>query len=71
MLHEQLTAVETAIREAAVRIERQQAFIAEFETRGYDLRAPLTLLSCLLVNLRTLEQQRRDLLVHTEDVVVI
>ena len=71
MRHEQLAVIEAAIQDAAVRIKRQQAFVADFQTRGYDLRAPLTLLSCMLINLRTLEQQRRDLLVRIEDVVAV
>lgn len=71
MHHEQLAVVDEAIQEAGVRIKRQQAFITEFETKGYDIRAPLTLLSCMLINLRTLEHQRRDLLVRIEDVVAM
>jgi hypothetical protein len=71
MRHEELAVIETAIQEASVRIKRQQAFIADFQSRGYDLRAPLMLLSCMLVNLRTLEKQRRDLLVRIEDVVAV
>jgi hypothetical protein len=71
MRHEQLAVIDAAIQDAAVRIKRQQAFVADFQTRGYDLRAPLTLLSCMLINLRTLEQQRRDLLVRIEDVVAV
>ena len=55
-----LTQIEFAIAEAVGRIERQRQMIAEFQSRGYDVRAPLTLLACLLVNLRTLEDKRRD-----------
>jgi hypothetical protein len=71
MRHEQLEVVDAAIRDAGIRIKRQQAFIAEFEAKGYDLRAPLTLLSCMLINLRTLEQQRHNLLARIEDVVAM
>lgn len=55
-----LTQIESAIAEAVARIGRQRQMIAEFQTRGYDVRAPLTLLACLLVNLRTLEDKRRE-----------
>jgi hypothetical protein len=68
---EQLAFIDAAIRDAGMRIKRQQAFVAEFQSKGYDLRAALTLLSCMLINLRTLEQQRRDLLVRIEDVVAM
>ena len=71
MRHEQLAVIDAAIRDAGIRIKRQQAFITEFEAKGYDLRAPLTLLSCMLINLRTLEQQRHNLLVRIEDVVAM
>lgn len=71
MHHEQLAVIDTAIQEAGVRIKRQQAFVSEFEAKGYDIRAPLTLLSCMLINLRTLEQQRRDLLVRMDDVAAM
>ncbi len=33
--------------------------IADFDARGYDVRAPLTLLASLLLNLRRLEDARR------------
>lgn len=55
-----LTQIESAISEAVARIERQRQMIGEFQARGYDVRAPLTLLACLLVNLRTLEDKRRE-----------
>jgi hypothetical protein len=34
--------------------------IADFHARGYDVRAPLTLLASLLLNLRRLEDRRRE-----------
>jgi hypothetical protein len=55
-----LTQIETAIAEALARIDRQRQMITHFQACGYDVRAPLTLLSCLLINLRTLEDKRRD-----------
>jgi len=55
-----LTRIESAIAEAVTRIERQRQMIADFQSQGYDVRAPLTLLACLLVNLRTLEDKRRE-----------
>lgn len=55
-----LTQIEAAIAEAVARIERQRQMIGEFQARGYDVRAPLTLLACLLVNLRMLEDKRRE-----------
>jgi hypothetical protein len=64
-----LTQIETAINEAVGRIERQRQMIAEFETRGYDVSAPLKLLSCLIVNLRALEDRRRQQL--NSDVVAL
>ncbi len=57
---EMLAQLESAVAEAVARIERQRQIIAEFQSRGYDVRAPLTLLACLLVNLRTLEDKRRE-----------
>ena len=56
---ETLSQIETAIAEALARIERQRQMIAEFHTRGYDVRAPLALLASLLLNLRRLEDARR------------
>ena len=55
-----LTRIESAIAEAVTRIEHQRQMIADFQSQGYDMRPPLTLLSCLLVNLRTLEDKRRE-----------
>ena len=55
-----LTRIESAIAEAVTRIEHQRQMIADFQSQGYDVRAPLTLLACLLVNLRTLEDKRRE-----------
>jgi hypothetical protein len=55
-----LRQIEAAIAEALMRIERQRQMIADFQSRGYDVRAPLTLLACLLVNLRRLEDKRRE-----------
>jgi hypothetical protein len=53
-----LSEIETAIAEAFERVERQRRLISEFQAKGYDVTAPTTLLSCLLVNLRTLEDRR-------------
>jgi hypothetical protein len=55
-----LNQIETAIAEALARIERQRQMIADFHARGYDVRAPLTLLASLLLNLRRLEDRRRE-----------
>jgi hypothetical protein len=55
-----LTRIESAIAEAVTRIEHQRQMIADFRSQGYDVRTPLTLLACLLVNLRTLEDKRRE-----------
>jgi hypothetical protein len=72
MHFETLAHVDAAIRDALTRIARQRDFIEEFAARGYDMRAPLSLLSCLLVNLRRLERQRRELAAQTgEDAVRI
>jgi hypothetical protein len=57
---ESLAEIETAIAEALERIERQRRMIGDFQARGYNVRAPMTLLSCLLVNLSTLEKRRRE-----------
>ena len=51
--------IETAIAEALERIERQRQMIADFQAKGYNVRAPMMLLSCLLRNLRSLEDRRR------------
>jgi hypothetical protein len=58
MQTERLKQIETAIAEALARIDRQRQMIADFQGRGYDVRAPLTLLASLLLNLRRLEYQR-------------
>ena len=52
--------IETAIAEALAGIERQRQMIADFQARGYDVSAPLAFLSSLLVNLRRLEDRRRE-----------
>jgi len=57
-----LAQIETAIAEAAARIQRQQQMITEFHAKGYDVRAPVTLLSCMVANLRSLEDRRRSTL---------
>ena len=57
---ERLAEIERAIAEAADRIERQRQLIGDFQSKGYNVTAPLTLLSCLLVNLRVLEDRRRQ-----------
>ena len=54
-----LAEIETAIAEAFARIERQRRLISEFHAKGYDVTAPTALLSCLVVNMRTLEERRR------------
>jgi len=59
MQTERLKQIETAIAEALTRIDRQRQMIADFQARGYDVRAPLTLLASLLLNLRRLEDARR------------
>jgi hypothetical protein len=69
MQFDTLTHVDAAIREALTRIARQRDFIEEFAAKGYDMRAPLTLLSSLLVNLRNLERRRRALVTENDDVV--
>lgn len=71
MHFETLAHVDAAIRDALTRIGRQRDFIEEFSEKGYDVRAPLSLLSCLLVNLHRLEQQRRDLAADADDIVPI
>ena len=68
---ERLAQLDAIIRDALARIERQRAFVADFHERGYDMRAPLSLLSCLLVNLRRLEDERRDLAGLLDDVVPV
>ena len=68
---ERLAVVDAAIREALVRIERQRDFVEDFSARGYDMRAPLSLLSCLLVNLRSLENRRREIAAECEEIVGI
>jgi hypothetical protein len=69
MQFETLAHVDAAIRDALARIARQRDFIEEFAAKGYDMRAPLSLLSCLLVNLRRLETQRHEMVAEIEDVV--
>jgi hypothetical protein len=66
---EHLAVLDAAIREALARIERQRDFVEDFAASGYDMRAPLSLLSCLLVNLRRLESRRRELAAETEEIV--
>ena len=66
---ETLAHIDTAIRDALARIERQRNFVEEFASRGYDMKAPLSLLSCLLVNLRSLERQRHELTADIEEIV--
>jgi len=64
---ETLAHIDTAIRDALARIERQRN--EEFASRGYDMKAPLSLLSCLLVNLSHLERQRHELTADIEEIV--
>jgi hypothetical protein len=66
---ETLAHIDTAIRDALARIERQRNFVEEFASRGYDMKAPLSLLSCLLVNLSHLERQRHELTADIEEIV--
>ena len=66
---EALAHIDGAIRDALARIERQRTFVEDFAARGYDMRAPLSLLSCLLVNLRRLERQRHEITSAIEEVV--
>jgi hypothetical protein len=61
--------IDAAIREVLTRIARQRDFIEEFAAKGYDMRAPLTLLCSLLVNLRNLERRRQALVAESNDVV--
>ncbi len=68
---ETLAHIDAAIRDALARIERQRSFVEDFGARGYDVRAPLSLLSCLLVNLRRLERQRHELSAEIEEVVSV
>ena len=66
---ETLAHIDAAIRDALARIERQRSFVEDFAARGYDMKAPLSLLSCLLVNLRRLERQRHELTADIEEIV--
>jgi hypothetical protein len=66
---ETLAHIDAAIRDALARIERQRSFVEDFAARGYDMRAPLSLLSCLLVNLRRLERQRNAVTSEIEEIV--
>ncbi|HEY5280479.1 MAG TPA: hypothetical protein VIJ67_12045 [Pseudolabrys sp.] len=71
MCLETLARIDAAIRDALARIERQRDFVQDFSERGYDMRAPLSLLSCLLVNLRQLERQRHELTAEVEEIVSV
>ena len=66
---ETLAHIDATIRDALARIERQRNFVEDFASRGYDMKAPLSLLSCLLVNLRHLEGQRHELTADIEEIV--
>ena len=66
---ETLAHIDAAIRDALARIERQRNFVEDFAARGYDMKAPLSLLSCLLVNLRRLERQRYEITTSVEEIV--
>jgi hypothetical protein len=66
---ETLAHIDAAIRDALARIERQRSFVEDFASRGYDMKAPLSLLSCLLVKLRRLERQRHELTASIEEIV--
>src|SRR6185312_996110 len=66
---ETLAHIDATLRDALARIERQRNFVEEFASRGYDMKAPLSLLSCLLVNLRHLERQRYELTADVEEIV--
>lgn len=63
--------IDVAIRDALSGIERQREFIEQFSSRGYDMGPALSLLSSLLLNLKRLERQRRDLVAAVQDVVTI
>ena len=63
--------IDAAIRHAKARIDEQRRLIAEFAAKGYDTSAPLTLLSCLHVNLSKLQQRRRELTRTIDDVIVV
>lgn len=63
--------IDAAIQDAKARIDEQRRLIAEFAAKGYDTSAPLTLLSCLHVNLSKLEQRRRELTRMIDDIVVV
>jgi hypothetical protein len=71
MTADALSDLDGTIRDAMMRIDEQRRLIAEFQARGYDTTAPLTLLSCLLVNLRRLEDQRRKRTAKLDDIVVL
>ena len=68
---ELLTEVDAAIRDALSGIERQRAVVEEFSARGRDVRHALSLLSSLLMNLKRLERQRRELAAEVQGVVAI
>ena len=68
---EALAHIDAAIRDALARIDRQRSFVEDFAARGYDVRAPLSLLSCLLVNLRRLERRRHEITADIEEVVSV
>ena len=68
---EKLAQIDGTIRDALARNERQREFVTDFHERGYDMRAPLSLLSCLLVNLRRLEDERRGVAEMIDDVVPV
>ena len=63
--------LDAAIRDAKARIDEQRRLIAEFAAKGYDTSAPLTLLSCLHVNLSKLERRRRELTRMIDDIVLV
>jgi hypothetical protein len=71
MQFETLAEIDAAIRDACARIGRQRDFIEEITAKGYDVRPPLSLLACLLANLRRLEQQRRELAAEMDDIVQV
>ena len=63
--------LDAAIQEAKARIDEQRRLISEFAAKGYDTSAPLTLLSCLHVNLSKRQQRRRELTRTIDDVIVV
>jgi hypothetical protein len=60
---------DAAIKDAVARIQRQREFVETFSARGYDMKAAITLLSCLITNQRRLERRRREVICQMDIVV--